>query len=225
MKRIYIIEDEMPIARLMQVYLQRAGYEVNWNDGNQDPVQTFLSWRPDLVLLDLMLPDHDGLDILEQIRQYNSCPVIIITARGTVPDKLQGLAQGADDYIAKPFDPEEVLARVQAVLRRSSYLAEADTIRLGTLTIDFSAQNVLLGKEPVSLMPRDWQLLAFMARHPNQCFSRDQLLDQVWGMDFDGGDRAVDTAVKRLRKSLQQWPGTEGEITTIRGMGYSLRVY
>ena len=126
--------------------------------------------------------------------------------------------------IAKPFDPEEVLARVQAVLRRSSYLAEADTIRLGTLTIDFSAQNVLLGKEPVSLMPRDWQLLAFMARHPNQCFSRDQLLDQVWGMDFDGGDRAVDTAVKRLRKSLQQWPGTEGEITTIRGMGYSLRL-
>lgn len=225
MKRIYIIEDEMPIARLMQVYLQRAGYEVNWNDGNQDPIQSFLSWRPDLVLLDLMLPDHDGLEILEQIRQYNSCPVIIITARGTVPDKLQGLSQGADDYIAKPFDPEEVLARVQAVLRRSSYLAGADTIRLGTLSIDFSAQNVLLGKEPVSLMPRDWQLLAFMARHPNQCFSRDQLLDQVWGMDFDGGDRAVDTAVKRLRKSLQQWPSTEGEITTIRGMGYSLRVY
>jgi len=224
-KRIYIIEDEMPIARLMQVYLQRAGYEVNWNDGNQDPIQSFLSWRPDLVLLDLMLPDHDGLEILEQIRQYNSCPVIIITARGTVPDKLQGLSQGADDYIAKPFDPEEVLARVQAVLRRSSYLAGADTIRLGTLSIDFSAQNVLLGKEPVSLMPRDWQLLAFMARHPNQCFSRDQLLDQVWGMDFDGGDRAVDTAVKRLRKSLQQWPSTEGEITTIRGMGYSLRVY
>ena len=225
MKRIYIIEDEMPIARLMQVYLQRAGYEVNWNDGNQDPIQSFLSWRPDLVLLDLMLPDHDGLEILEQIRQYNSCPVIIITARGTVPDKLQGLSQGADDYIAKPFDPEEVLARVQAVLRRSSYLAGADTIRLGTLSIDFSAQNVLLGKEPVSLMPRDWQLLAFMARHPNQCFNRDQLLDQVWGMDFDGGDRAVDTAVKRLRKSLQQWPSTEGEITTIRGMGYSLRVY
>ncbi|MGF9906588.1 response regulator transcription factor [Brevibacillus porteri] len=225
MKRILLIEDEMPIARLVQVYLERAGYEVKWNEGDHEAIPTFFSWKPDLVLLDLMLPDHDGLDILDQIRQYGSCPVIIITARGTVPDKLQGLAQGADDYIAKPFDPEEVLARVQAVLRRSSYLSEADTIRLGTLSIDVSAQNALIGKTPLSLMPRDWQLLVFLARHPNQCFSRDQLLDQVWGMDFEGGDRSVDTAVKRLRKSLLPWPTSEGEISTIRGMGYSLRVY
>ncbi len=215
----------MPIARLVQVYLERAGYEVQWNEGDHEAITTFLSWKPELVLLDLMLPDHDGLDILNQIRQYGSCPVIIITARGTVPDKLQGLAQGADDYIAKPFDPEEVLARVQAVLRRSSYLTEADTIRLGTLSIDVTAQNALIGKTPLSLMPRDWQLLVFLARHPNQRFSRDQLLDQVWGMDFEGGDRSVDTAVKRLRKSLRPWPTSEGEISTIRGLGYSLRVY
>ncbi|GEC92102.1 response regulator transcription factor [Brevibacillus brevis] len=225
MKRILLIEDEMPIARLVQVYLERAGYEVQWNEGDHEAITTFLSWKPELVLLDLMLPDHDGLDILNQIRQYGSCPVIIITARGTVPDKLQGLAQGADDYIAKPFDPEEVLARVQAVLRRSSYLTEADTIRLGTLSIDVTAQNALIGKTPLSLMPRDWQLLVFLARHPNQRFSRDQLLDQVWGMDFEGGDRSVDTAVKRLRKSLRPWPTSEGEISTIRGLGYSLRVY
>lgn len=225
MKRILLIEDEIPIARLVSAYLERASYEVKWNEGDREAIPAFLSWKPDLVLLDLMLPDHDGLDILDQIRQYGSCPVIIITARGTVPDKLQGLAQGADDYIAKPFDPDEVLARVQAVLRRSSYLAEADTIRLGTLSIDVTAQNALIGKTPLSLMPRDWQLLVFLARHPNQIFSRDQLLDQVWGMDFEGGDRSVDTAVKRLRKSLLPWPTSEGEISTIRGMGYSLRVY
>ncbi|QRG67518.1 response regulator transcription factor [Brevibacillus choshinensis] len=225
MKRVLLIEDEMPIARLVQVYLERAGYAVHWNEGNEEAVDTFLAWRPDMVLLDLMLPDRDGMDILERIRQYGSCPVIIVTARGSVPDKLQGLTLGADDYIAKPFDPEEVVARVQAVLRRSTYIAEADAIRLGSLTIDFSAQLATLGKEPISLMPRDWQLLAFLARHPNQCFSRDQLLDQVWGMDFEGGDRSVDTAIKRVRKALQQWSGLEGEISTIRGMGYSLRVY
>ncbi|MED4583686.1 response regulator transcription factor [Brevibacillus choshinensis] len=225
MKRVLVIEDEMPIARLVQVYLERAGYDVHWNEGDQEAVETFLTWKPDLVLLDLMLPDQDGMEILERIRQYGSCPVIILTARGSVPDKLQGLTLGADDYIAKPFDPEEVVARVQAVMRRSTYIAEADTIRLGSLTIDFSAQLASLGKEPLSLMPRDWQLLAFFARHPNQCFSRDQLLDQVWGMDFEGGDRSVDTAVKRVRKALQHWSGVEGEISTIRGMGYSLRVY
>ncbi|RNB79476.1 DNA-binding response regulator [Brevibacillus nitrificans] len=225
MKRVLVIEDEMPIARLVQVYLERAGYEVRWSPGDENTVHTFVTWKPELVLLDLMLPDQDGLDILERIRQYGSCPVIILTAKGSVPDKLQGLSLGADDYIAKPFDPEEVVARVQTVLRRSTYIAEADMIRLGSLTIDFSAQLASLGKEPVSLMPRDWQLLAFLARHPNQCFSRDQLLDQVWGMDFEGGDRSVDTAIKRVRKALRLWSETEGEISTIRGMGYSLRVY
>ncbi|MDR7315126.1 response regulator transcription factor [Brevibacillus nitrificans] len=148
MKRVLVIEDEMPIARLVQVYLERAGYEVHWNPGDANTVHTFVRWKPELVLLDLMLPDQDGLDILERIRQYGSCPVIILTAKGSVPDKLQGLTLGADDYIAKPFDPEEVVARVQAVLRRSIYISEADTIRLGSLTIDFSAQLASLGKNP-----------------------------------------------------------------------------
>lgn len=215
----------MPIARLVQVYLEQAGYEVKWNTGDQTAVEQFLMWKPDLVLLDLMLPDYDGMDILTQIREYGSCPVIIVTARGSVPDKLKGLTLGADDYIAKPFDPDEVIARVQAVLRRSSFLVEGDKLLLGSLAIDLPAKQASIGKETLVLTPRDWQLLAFLARHPNQCFSRDQLLDKVWGMDFEGGDRAVDTSVKRLRKALQSWPVTEGEITTIRGMGYCLRVY
>ncbi|MEF2246644.1 MULTISPECIES: response regulator transcription factor [unclassified Paenibacillus] len=225
MKKVFVVEDEQSIARLLQVYLERNGFMVKCHAGEQDVLAVFQSWKPDLVLLDLMLEETQGMEILQQIRQEGSCPVIIVTARGAVPDRLEGLQLGADDYIAKPFDPEEVVARVKAVLRRSPYLADAEIIRLGSLIIDFSSQAAARGQTPVSLIPRDWQLLAFLARHPNQCFSREQLLDRVWGIDFAGGDRSVDAAVKRIRKSLQGWPVSEGEIVTVKGTGYSLRVY
>lgn len=117
-----------------------------------------------------------------------------------------------------------MVARVQAVLRRSTYFADSNTIKLGSLIIDFTARTVHLGNEPLILYPRDWDLLSFLSRHPNQCFSREHLLDQIWGIDYEGGDRAVDTTIKRLRQLLKNWPTSEGEIQTIRGMGYSLRV-
>lgn len=228
LKRVLIVEDELPIASLLQAYLEKEDYVVKWNTGEEESevIEQFLSWKPDLVLLDLMLPnDLSGFDILQQIRQLGSCPVIILTARGAVPDRLQGFDQGADDYIAKPFDPHEVMARIQAVLRRSLYMTEADVVQLGSLIIDVSAQTAYVGTDPISLLPRDWQLLGFLANHPNQRFNRDHLLNEVWGIDFEGGDRSVDTSIKRLRKSLQHWPAKEGEIETIRGMGYVLRVY
>ncbi|EGL15637.1 MULTISPECIES: response regulator transcription factor [unclassified Paenibacillus] len=225
MKKVLIIEDEAPIARILQAYLEREPYSVKWNPGDGGMLDLFLTWKPDLVLLDLMLPDLDGLDVLKQIRQHGSCPVIILTARGSVPDRLQGLQQGADDYIPKPFDPDEVIARVQAVLRRSAYMADSRTVRLGSLVIDFTACTVHLHDKLLPLYPRDWSLLAFLIKHPNQCFSREQLLDRVWGMDYEGGDRAVDTTIKRLRQCLQDWPPSEGEILTIRGLGYTLHVH
>ena len=228
MKRVLLVEDELPIATLLQAYLEKDNYEVMWNsgEGKIDVMEQFLSWKPDLVLLDLMLPnDQNGIDILHQIRQLGSCPVIILTARGAVPERLQGFDHGADDYIAKPFDPQEVMARIQAVLRRSVYMIDSNIVRLGSLVIDASTRTVTVGAEQISLLPRDYQLLTFLAEHPNQCFERDQLLNHVWGIDFEGGDRSVDTSIKRLRKSLQQWPVSEGEIETIRGMGYSIRVY
>ncbi|BFH70414.1 hypothetical protein J27TS7_22480 [Paenibacillus dendritiformis] len=125
-----------------------------------------MSWRPDLVLLDLTLPDQDGMEILKQLRQYGSCPVIIVTARGAVPDRLRGLQEGADDYIPKPFDPEEVVARVQAVLRRSAYMADHETVRLGSLVIDFTACAAYLNEQAVPLIPRDWSVLAFLSVIP-----------------------------------------------------------
>ncbi|WP_027416086.1 response regulator transcription factor [Aneurinibacillus terranovensis] len=224
MSRILVVEDEFPIARLLEVYLKNAGYSVFLASNGEDAIRAFQECKPDLVLLDLMLPDKEGWEILDVIRKQSSCPVIILTARGEVKDRLYGFKHGADDYIAKPFDPEEVVARVQAVLRRPIHLVESEQVQLGSLVIDFTARQALCGGQAVSITPRDWELLSFLARHPNQGFSREQLLDRVWGMDYEGGDRAVDVAIKRLRKCLRNWPAEEGEIVTLRGVGYMLRV-
>lgn len=225
MKHILLVEDEFPIAQILKVYLEKNDYLVTHHSGEGDVVQTYLEQSPSLVLLDLMLPDNDGLEILEKIRQYGSCPVIILTAKGSVPDRLTGLGQGADDYITKPFDPEEVVARVQAVLRRASHLEDNDTIRLGHLVINLTTHTASFFDELLPLSPRDWGLLAFLGQHPNQCFTREQLLDSVWGMNYDGADRAVDASIKRLRQHLRDWSTDEGEIKTIRGTGYVLHVY
>lgn len=224
MQTILVVEDEAPIALLLKAYLEKAGYRVRVATDGIGAVNVFPEVKPALVLLDLMLPGRDGWAVLEEIRGQSSCPVIIITARGAVEDRLKGLNRGADDYIAKPFDPDEVVARVQAVLRRPPRLVEQEVFRIGSLAVDFTSRTAAVNGRPVPLMPRDWDLLAFLVRHPNKAFSRHQLLDHVWGMDYEGGDRAVDTAVKRLRQSLRDWPASEGEIVTVRGMGYLLRV-
>jgi two-component system, OmpR family, response regulator VicR len=224
MQTILLVEDEKPIARLLQAYLKQAGYQVVVAHDGMEAIEIFAQENPALVLLDLMLPGQNGWMVLEDIRKQSSCPVIMLTARGDVKDRIRGFKEGADDYIPKPFDPEEVVARVQAVLRRSVGLIEQDLVQIGRLTVDFSSRTVTLSGEPIPLAPRDWELLAFFIRHPNQCFTRDQLLDHVWGMDYSGGDRAVDVAIKRLRQSLRDWPPSEGEIVTIRRMGYMLRV-
>lgn len=224
MQTILVVEDEKPISRLLQVYLTQAGYQVEIAADGDEALDAFTTMKPSLVLLDLMLPGQDGWAILTEIRKQSSCPVIMLTARGDVKDRIQGFHLGADDYIPKPFDPEEVVARVQAVLRRPARIVEAEQVQYGSLVVDFTSRTVTVGGEMVSLAPRDWELLAFLVRHPNQSFTRDQLLDHVWGIDYEGGDRAVDVAVKRLRQSLKDWPDSEGEIVTIRRMGYVLRV-
>jgi len=224
MQSIMVVEDEAPIALILKVYLEKAGYRVHLAADGEEASANFQKVKPDLVLLDLMLPGKDGWSVLEEIRRLGSCPVIILTARGAVQDRLQGFEQGADDYIPKPFDPEEVVARVRAVLRRPARLVEPDLVRLKSLTVDFSARSASLHGKIIQLAPRDWELLGFLVRRPNRAYTRDQLLDHVWGLDYEGGDRAVDVAVKRLRQALSQWPAEEGEIVTVRGTGYMLRV-
>jgi len=226
MKLVLVVEDEVPISRVLTAYLRQAGFRVETAYDGEEALDRFEALQPDLVLLDVMLPEKDGWDVLKEIRRRSSCPVILLTALGEMHQRVSGLNGGADDYITKPFAPEEVVARVRAVLRRPRPMVqEGECVQFGSLRIDLDGHRVHVRGKPVTLSPRDFSLLSFFARHPNRTFSRDQLLDRVWGWDYEGSDRAVDLAVKRLRKALKDWPKAEGEIITLRGVGYQFRVY
>ncbi|MEP9408385.1 response regulator transcription factor [Peribacillus frigoritolerans] len=227
MKKILVVEDEIAISMVLKAYLEREGFDVVQVYDGLKAIPVFEETKPDLVLLDVMLPGKEGWDILKEIREDDTCPVIMLTALTDVDYRLSGFKSGADDYISKPFVAEEVVARVHAVLRRSSSVVTEDghVHEFGSLTIDDLSYMVHLNGEEINLTPRDLSLLVFFAKHPNQIFTREQLLDQVWGMDYDGSDRAVDLAIKRIRKAIDAWPVTEGEIKTLRGLGYQLSVY
>ncbi|MFO1442527.1 response regulator transcription factor [Bacillus sp. Bva_UNVM-123] len=224
MKTILIVEDELPISQVLKVYVQKANFKTEQVFNGNEVIEKFERTKPDLVLLDVMLPGKDGWTILKEIRQKSTCPVIMLTALGDVNYKLSGLNGGADDYISKPFIADEVVARIHAVLRR----AQTDTSPLkcfGQLQIDTKSHRVTINDREIELTPRDLSVLLFLAENPNQTFSRDQLIEHVWGWEYDGSDRAVDLAIKRLRKQLQEWPESEGEIKTLRGLGYQFCVY
>lgn len=226
--KILVVEDEIAISMVLKAYLQRAGFEVIQVYDGSEAIPVFKNVQPDLVLLDVMLPGKDGWHILNEIREQSTCPVIMLTALTDVDYRLSGFKSGADDYIAKPFVADEVVARVQAVLRRSTGFTEESEEHIrkfGSLCIDFQAYKIELNGKEVNLTPRDLSLFHFFAKNPNQIFTREQLIEHVWGIDYDGSDRAVDLAIKRLRKALEDWPESEGEIKTLRGLGYQLSVY
>lgn len=224
MQKILVVEDDPGIRKVLEAYLTHAGYSVHLEDDGEQAIEVFHHWHPALVLLDVMLPGHDdGWTILRRIREESSCPVIMLTALNETQNRLEGFREGADDYIGKPFKGDEVVARIRAVLRRNPVMFEETSITLGSLKIDFGAQAVFLRGEPIKLAPREHSLLLFLARHPNQSFTREQLIQRVWGIDYDGSDRAVDLSVKRIRQTLEAWPEEEGEIQSVRGVGYKLR--
>ncbi|MGD7049687.1 response regulator transcription factor [Rossellomorea marisflavi] len=226
MKTIQIVEDEITISRVLKAYLAKSGFDVVQSYSGSEAMKDYRDVQPDLVLLDVMLPDGDGWSVLESIRTLAPTPVIMLTALGDVDYRLKGLTSGADDYIAKPFIGDEVVARVQAVLRRSGPVYDTGSVRLyGDLKINRQSHNVHLKGEEITLTPRDLSVFLFLADHPNQTFTREQLIDRVWGMDYEGSDRAVDLAVKRIRKSLEEWPKEQGEIRTLRGLGYQFSVH
>ncbi|MDQ0857081.1 response regulator transcription factor [Bacillus sp. V2I10] len=226
MKTILIIEDEQTISRVLSVYLKHEGYEVIQAFDGTEGLKLFHQHVPNLILLDVMLPETDGWNVLQSIRKNSSCPVIMLTALGDIDYKLKGLNQGADDYISKPFIGEEVVARVNAVLRRSARgLATENTRQFGSLKINLDSHAVTISDENVLLTPKDLSLLLFLAERPNRTFTREDLIASVWGMDYDGSDRAVDLAVKRIRQALAAWPVSQGEIKTLRGLGYQFSVY
>ncbi|MED4350801.1 response regulator transcription factor [Schinkia azotoformans] len=225
MKTILVVEDELAISIVLKAYLEKNGYKVLQAFSGKEAIEIFEDEKPLLVLLDVMLPDLDGWSVLQYIRERSSTPVIMLTALGDIDNKLNGFNQGADDYLSKPFIGEEVVARVTAVLRRSTQIIENDQIvYYGSLKIDFQAHAVFLNGIELTFPPRDLSLFLFLAKHPNQTFTREQLIEYVWGIDFEGSDRAVDLAIKRIRKMVSNWPETEGEIKTLRGLGYQFSV-
>lgn len=225
MRTILIVEDEVAISTVLKLYLEQAGFQVIQAFDGESAIHKFDEDQPDLVLLDVMLPNVDGWTILKSIREKSACPIIMLTALGDANHRLEGLNEGADDYITKPFVSEEVVARVKAVLRRSPNLVEEQQyVTIGNLKLNIQSQQAFLYGAEVNMYPRDFALLLYLVQHPNQTFTREQLLDQVWGFDYDGSDRAVDVAIKRIRQLLSNWPAEEGEIKTIRGLGYQFCV-
>jgi DNA-binding response OmpR family regulator len=219
-KKILIIDDEAKIVEICQDYLKAAGFQVVTSLDGLAGMEKARTEKPDLILLDLMLPGVDGLDICRELRRETKVPIIMLTARVEETDKLIGLEIGADDYITKPFSPREMVARVRAVLRRVQGDASAEVIRAGDLTLDRNRFIVLINNREISLTPTEFEILATLASQPGRIFTRSQLLLAVRGVTFESYERAIDSHIRNLRKKLDfDGPGSDW-IVTIHGVGY-----
>ncbi len=217
---ILIVEDEEKIADILKDYLKSAGYHVEWTNNGSLAVGKFKKTNPALVLLDVMLPGLDGMEICREIRKISSIPIIMITAKVEEIDRLIGLELGADDYICKPFSPREVVARVKAVLRRAGSGAITEKISEGEITLDLSTKLVKINNQNISLTRSEFSLLKTLMSQPNRVFSRNELLNQVQGYDFEGYDRTIDTHIKNLRKKIKKCLPDRDIIKAVYGTGY-----
>ena len=248
MTKIMVVEDEENIATTLKYNLVREGYEVITSGDGRRALELFKQEKPDLVILDLMLPGMNGLDVCRQIRRTSIVPILMLTAREEEVDKILGLELGADDYMTKPFNLRELIARVRAMLRRMEMLqsntgalaatdgpigSEArnepgrdgqNQIKVGDLLINSSQHTVTLGDRSIALKPKEFDLLAFLARHPGQVLTREMLLERVWDYDYTGGTRTVDVHIRWLREKIEPDPSHPRYIHTIFGVGYKLDV-
>ena len=219
--RVVVVDDEANIRDLATLYLQKEGFEVACAADGASAIETILSVNPSLVVLDLMLPGISGYDVCKQIRQNSNVPILMLTARNEDVDKIVGLELGADDYLTKPFNPREMVARVKAILRRSDGRsgAASPVVRVGSLTIDKQRREVSLDGSPLTLRTKEFDLLTALAEDAGIVLSREQLLDRVWGYNFYGETRTVDVHVQHVRAKLA---GSGVGIATVRGVGYKL---
>ncbi len=223
---VLVVEDDIHIAQLLQLYLEKEGYTVTLAADGGQGLAKFREVQPDLVLLDVMMPVMDGWTVCKMIRNESQTPIIMLTAKAETDDKVTGLKSGADDYITKPFEMREVLARIEAVLRRTDRCTgENDARRLvfDKLTIDMDAFELTVDGKKIDTPPKEMELLFYLASSPNRVYTRNQLLDEVWGFDYFGDSRTVDVHVKRLREKLEdvsdQW-----SLKTVWGVGYKFEV-
>lgn len=222
--RVLIIEDDQNIAELIRLYLEKEGYEIKMAYSGNEAISVFSTYSPQIVLLDLMLPEVDGYEICKEIRKNSSVPIIMLTARGETFDKVLGLELGADDYIVKPFEPKELVARVRAVLRRydKKEIDSHQKIIYPNLIINHTTYIVTYYDKDLELPPKEFELLNFLASNSNKVFTREQLLDKIWGYEFFGDTRTVDVHIKRIREKMpheDNWC-----IKTVWGVGYKFEV-
>jgi len=224
---VLVVDDEEPILELLRFNLEKEGYGVFLAKDGQEALDCVEKEQPDLVVLDLMLPGMDGLEVCRRIRlipKYQQLPIIMLTAKGEVIDKVLGLELGADDYMTKPFSPRELLARIKARLRRMNLSEEADSqVVRGELRIDIKGFRVYVRGEETELTPKEFELLRVLLEQPGRVYSRDDLLERIWGYEYDGDTRTVDVHVRHLRLKIEKDPSNPEYIETLRGIGYRFK--
>jgi DNA-binding response OmpR family regulator len=219
-KTVLLVDDEATLVATLRYNLEREGYRVVTAADGDKALTVARQERPDLVLLDLMLPVIDGLEVCRILRRETSVPILMLTARAGEVDKVVGLELGADDYVTKPFSTRELLARVRALLRRTTSASDEEVIVSGDLRIDLKRREALLGETTLELKPKEMELLIYLMRHRGRAFTREQLLREVWGYDFYGDSRTVDVHVSWLRQKIESAPGKPTRLLTVRGVGY-----
>ncbi|MDY4976414.1 MAG: response regulator transcription factor [Clostridia bacterium] len=223
--KILVVDDDQNINELIRMYLDKEGYQVIQAYDGEQALELFQTSAPSLVVLDLMLPKLDGLAVCREMRKISSIPVIMLTAKGETFDKVLGLELGADDYMVKPFEPKELIARIKAVLRRTGELAsgtEQQEVVYPNLSVNMTNYELKVNGKSLEVPPKELEVLYFLCSHPNQVFTRDQLLNQVWGYDYFGADRTVDVHIKRIREKLGESP--YWQLKTVYGVGYKFEV-
>ncbi|MEK6587522.1 MAG: response regulator transcription factor [Chloroflexota bacterium] len=220
-KTILIVEDEDNIREVVRRYLEREGFQVCEAADGYSALDLIAEQEPDLIVMDLMLPGIDGLTLTRQLRQRSRVPVIMLTARGETSDRVRGLDLGADDYMPKPFSPRELVSRIHAILRRAAP-TEAARVRFGEVDLDLDSRTVIVREESVKLTAKEFDLLWFLANHPGQVFTRERLLDNVWGKDFAGDPATVTVHIRHLREKIEPDPAKPRHLITVWGVGYRL---
>lgn len=220
--RVLVVDDDPQIRETLKRHLAYEGYQVSLAADSRETFTQVADSRPDLVILDWMLPGMDGIEICRRLRQADDFPILMLTAKGTLEDKVDGLDTGADDFLVKPFQPEELLARVRALLRRRAPSSQTPVLRFGVLTLDTAARQVWVGEKPVDLSSKEFDMLELLMRHTNQVLTRDTFYDRIWGYDFSGESNILEVYIRYLRAKMDA-AGSPRYIQTVRGVGYVLR--
>lgn len=219
--KIMVVDDEMHIRELVRFYLDKAGFDTIEAANAEEALDIVENQYIDLAVVDIMMPGMDGFELVEQMRQYREIPVIMLTAKSQSKDKLRGFSLGIDDYVTKPFDPDELMARVKTILKRYS-INSSNVVKIGDVFFDGDKYEVRYQEQVIHLPLKQFELAFELAKNPNQIFTREQLIEKIWGMDYDGFDRTVDVHIKRIRENLGHLPGFK--VVTVRGLGYKIEV-